>query len=211
MMEPFTRIRAIAAPVAIANIDTDMLVPARFLKTVTKQGLAKALFATQRFDAEGHERPEFILNQAPWKGARILIALDNFGCGSSREHAPWALLDYGIRCVIATSFADIFYANCFKNGILPIVLPGETVQRLIAEVSDPNTATLEICLVEQVVKTAGGDQVPFEIQAMPKERLLKGIDDIAITLHHVADIDAYEGAASQRSGWIRPIAPVETW
>jgi 3-isopropylmalate/(R)-2-methylmalate dehydratase small subunit len=208
-MEPFTRLKAIAAPVAIANIDTDMLVPARFLKTVTKQGLAKALFAAQRFEAEGRERPDFILNRMPWKEARILITLDNFGCGSSREHAPWALLDYGIRCIIAPSFADIFYGNCFKNGILPITFDEPTVLSLMKEISRPETAILDVNLAEQMIETGSNRRLSFQIEATARDRLLNGTDDIAITLRHGGEIADYECAAKARSPWIASIPPSE--
>jgi len=204
-MEPFVRLKAIAAPLSIANIDTDMMVPARFLKTVSKQGLARALFASQRYDSSGAERSDFILNRDPWRSAGILIALDNFGCGSSREHAPWALADYGIRCVIAPSFADIFRGNCFKNGILPITLDTETVQRLIALVGDPSLAMLDIDLIEQALVTAQGETIRFTLNPKERERLLSGADDISIALHLEADISRYELDNASQAPWFGAI------
>jgi 3-isopropylmalate/(R)-2-methylmalate dehydratase small subunit len=199
--------RAIAAPVEIANIDTDMLVPARFLKTVSKRGLANALFAAQRFDATGTELPGFILNRHPWNDAQILVALDNFGCGSSREHAPWALLDFGIRCVIAPSFADIFYGNCLKNGILPVRLSEKDVRLIIAMVARSETATLDVDLVEQRVITADGRAIRFELPEEARDRLLSGTDDIAMTLRRAAEIDVFEREAAVTLPWVEPIPP----
>lgn len=208
-MEAFSRLTAVAAPVPIANIDTDMLVPARFLKTVSKQGLARALFAAQRFDADGGERPDFVLNRYPWRGAGILVALDNFGCGSSREHAPWALVDYGVRCVIAPSFADIFRGNCFKNGILPIALDAGTVERLMHLVGDPVAAVLDIDLVAQTITTATGETIGFTLGAKERERLLSGADDISITLRLEGDIAAHEARTIAAEPWLGPIPASE--
>ena len=193
-MRPFERMNAFAAPLPLANIDTDKILPGRFLKTTVKSGLGKALFHSLRFDDEGRELPDFILNRAPWRQAQILVARDNFGCGSSREHAPWALTDFGLRCIIAPSFADIFYNNCFKNGILPIVLPPQTVERLLDETDDPDTARLSIDLPAQCVINAHGVPMPFDIAPDRKRALLLGIDDLAETLAMGAAIDAYEAA-----------------
>ena len=204
-MEPFIRLQAVAAPVPIANIDTDMLVPARFLKTVSKKGLARALFASQRFDADGGERADFVLNRDPWRRAGILVTLDNFGCGSSREHAPWALIDYGIRCVIAPSFADIFRANCFKNGILPITFDAATVQRLILLVGNAATAELSVDLVEQTIAMAEGEAIRFDLGATERDRLLSGADDISITLQRDADIADHEDERLAATPWFGPI------
>ncbi len=204
-MQPFTQMRAVAAPLAVANIDTDMLVPARFLKTVSKQGLGKALFANQRFDAAGAERPDFILNRAPWCEAGILVTLENFGCGSSREHAPWALLDFGIRCVIAPGFADIFYGNCFKNGILPVVLDLAIVLNLLAEIAQPGGVFLDVDLISQTIIRSDGRSVPFAIDPQRRSRLVAGTDDIAHAFGLAAAITAYENRASAAHPWIGAI------
>jgi 3-isopropylmalate/(R)-2-methylmalate dehydratase small subunit len=201
-MEPFRHISAVAAPLSVANIDTDMLVPARFLKTVSKEGLGKALFASQRYYADGEEKADFILNRQPWRTSRILVTLGNFGCGSSREHAPWALVDFGIRCVIAPSFADIFYSNCFKNGILPITLDIAIVLDLLAELDQPDGVALDIDLAAQIITLPKGNFVPFVIDPMRRERLLAGTDDIAHSLEFADSIASYEDKVSVNRPWI---------
>jgi len=204
MNRPFTILDGIAAPLAIANIDTDMLFPAAFLKTVSRAGLGPALFHTQRFDADGQERPDFILNQEPWRDAQILITRDNLGCGSSREHAPWALLDFGIRCVIAPSIADIFHGNCFKNGMLPIALPADVVDLLLLETANPMTARLLIDLEAQRISCAGGETFSFTIDPARRAALLDGSDEISLTLKHGDAIERIEKARAQTTPWVLP-------
>ncbi len=191
-MDKFTLLTATAAPLNVANVDTDMIIPARFLKTIKRTGLGKSLFANIRYNEDGSEKPEFILNQPKYRKAEILVAGDNFGCGSSREHAPWALLDFGIRCVIAPSFADIFFNNCFKNGILPIALPEEVVAKLMDDAALGTNARLTVDLENQVVVRPNGEKIPFEVDPFRKHCLLNGLDDIGLTLEHTAAIDAYE-------------------
>jgi 3-isopropylmalate/(R)-2-methylmalate dehydratase small subunit len=198
-MTPFTTFEAVAAAVPLANIDTDMLVPARFLKTISREGLAEALFYNLRT-----ADPDFALNRAPWTQAGILVALDNFGCGSSREHAPWALLDFGIRCVIAPSFADIFQQNCFKNGILPITLAPEPVAALMALATDPATAHMRVSLLNQTI-AAGDTLATFHTDPECRKRLLGGLDDIALSLRYADDIAAHEQQAHINQPWIRAI------
>jgi len=200
-MIPFITLTAIAAPLPVANVDTDMILPARFLTTISRSGLGEAAFSTPRQD------PDFVLNRAPWRHAGILIALDNFGCGSSREHAPWALLDFGIRCVIAPSFADIFYNNCCKNGILPIVLPAETVDRLMALAADPATAEITVNLSAQELR-AGNRTIEFEIDRARKADLLAGTDDIARSLGFADDIDRYELRRARHAPWLPRITQI---
>lgn len=187
-MKPFTKLTAIAAPIEISNVDTDMILPARFLTTIGRSGLGEGLFYTQR------KNPDFILNRNPWSEAKILVGLDNFGCGSSREHAPWALLDYGIRCVIAPSFADIFYNNCCKNGILPITVSSDAIKKLIANITIAETAEISVCLVDQCVRTQGLE-FHFDIDPARKADLLAGTNDIDRTLSYSDDISIYEGKA----------------
>jgi 3-isopropylmalate/(R)-2-methylmalate dehydratase small subunit len=191
-MDKFTLLTATAAPLNVANVDTDKIIPARFLKTIKRTGLGKSLFADMRYEADGREKADFVLNQANYRHAEILVAGDNFGCGSSREHAPWALLDFGIRCVIAPSFADIFFNNCFKNGILPIALPEEIVAALMEDAALGTNARLTVDLEAQVVVRPNGSKIPFEVDAFRKHCLLNGLDDIGLTLEHTAAIDAYE-------------------
>lgn len=191
-MDKFTRLTAPAAPLNLANVDTDKIIPARFLKTIKRSGLGKSLFADMRYNADGSENPGFVLNQPKYRKAEILVAGDNFGCGSSREHAPWALLDFGIRCVIAPSFADIFHGNCFKNGILPIVLPADVCEMLMDDAAQGANARLSIDLEKQVVVRPDGEEIHFEVDAFRKHCLLNGLDDIGLTLEHGAAIDAYE-------------------
>ena len=193
-MQPFTKLTGIAAPLPMANIDTDMIIPAKWLKTIKRTGLGVALFESMRYREDSAEHPEFILNREPWRNAQILIAGENFGCGSSREHAPWALLDFGIRCVIAPSFADIFYNNCFKNGILPIKLPQAICDRLMEDARMGANSRLSIDLERQVVVRPNGEEIPFQVDPFRRHCLLNGLDDIGLTLAHVDKIAAYEAA-----------------
>jgi 3-isopropylmalate/(R)-2-methylmalate dehydratase small subunit len=204
-MDKFTTLTAIAAPLPLANVDTDKIIPARFLKTIKRSGLGVHLFDTLRFDPDGAERPDFVLNQPPYRAAQILIAHENFGCGSSREHAPWALLDFGIRCVIAPDFADIFFNNCFKNGILPIRLPRAVCDTLMADAAMGGNARLTVDLARQVVVRPNGDEIAFDIDAFRKHSLLEGLDDIGQTLSHAASIDHYEQARQQARPWLPTI------
>jgi 3-isopropylmalate/(R)-2-methylmalate dehydratase small subunit len=191
-MTPFTTLTGSAAPLNMANVDTDKIIPARFLKTIKRSGLGVHLFASLRYNDDESEKPDFVLNQPKYRHAEILIAGENFGCGSSREHAPWALLDFGIRCVIAPSFADIFHGNCFKNGILPIALPQAVCEQLMADAAMGDNARLTINLAEQVVIRPDGTKIPFEVDAFRKHCLLNGLDDIGLTLAHEAAITTYE-------------------
>jgi 3-isopropylmalate/(R)-2-methylmalate dehydratase small subunit len=207
-MTPFTRLEGIAAPLPVANIDTDMLFPARFLKTTSRRGLGRALLHSQRFDEAGEKRPDFVLNRAPWDKAEILITLGNLGTGSSREHAPWALLDFGVRCLIAPSFADIFRGNCLKNGILPVTLTLEQVRGLLDETARPETARLSVDLTRQEIGSALGS-IPFEIEPEARSRLLLGLDDIGETLGRAAEIARFEADATGVRAWIGPIGPFD--
>lgn len=191
-MQKFTTLTGVAAPMPLVNIDTDMIIPKQFLKTIKRTGLGVSLFHEMRYDLDGNEIQEFVLNKPAWRSAEILIAGDNFGCGSSREHAPWALLDFGIRCVISTSFADIFYNNCFKNGILPIALPKDQVDKLMDISSLGSNARLTVDLESQRIELPDGEEMIFDIDPFRKECLLKGLDDIALTLKKEADITAFE-------------------
>jgi len=201
-MEKFTKLTGIAAPLALINVDTDMIIPKQFLKTIKRTGLGVHLFDEMRYGDDGKEKPDFVLNREPYRKAKILITGENFGCGSSREHAPWALLDFGIRCVIAPSFADIFYNNCFKNGILPVALPKETVEKLMEYARGGANATLTVDLAAQTV--TGPDSVPirFEIDAFRKHCLLNGLDDIGLTLQKAAAIDAFEERQKRAQPWL---------
>lgn len=207
-MHPFTTLTAIAAPLPMANVDTDKIIPARFLKTIKRSGLGVHLFDTLRYDAQGNERPDFILNQEPYRKAQILIAHENFGCGSSREHAPWALLDFGISCIIAPDFADIFFNNCFKNGILPIRLPREICDQLMQDARLGSNARLSIDLERQVVVRPNGDQIRFEIDPFRKHLLLNGLDDIGQTLQHAPAIDTHEAKQRTNHPWFPTINAV---
>ena len=200
-MQPFTLLDGRAAPLAVANIDTDQIIPKQFLKTVEREGLAKGLFYDLRFDGEGRERPDFVLNQPAYDGASILIAGDNFGCGSSREHAPWALLDFGVRCVIAPSFADIFYNNCFNNGLLPIALPEDEVRALMDEAKGGNHM-FTVDLEAQTVVSPSGRKLAFEIDPGRKEKLVKGLDAVGETLQHAAEIDVFEARRRLGQPWM---------
>jgi 3-isopropylmalate/(R)-2-methylmalate dehydratase small subunit len=205
-VQPFTTLTGIAAPLPLANIDTDKIIPARFLKTIKRSGLGGHLFDTLRFDADGRERDDFVLNQAPYRNAEILIAHENFGCGSSREHAPWALLDFGIRCIIAPDFADIFYNNCFKNGILAIRLPRAVCDLLMADAALGRNARLTVDLVRQVVVRRSGESIAFEIDETRRRALLEGLDEIGQTLGHAAAIDQYESARRVAQPWLPAVS-----
>lgn len=200
-MQKFTTLTGIAAPMPLVNIDTDMIIPKQFLKTIARTGLGKNLFDEMRYNLDGSEIADFVLNQPAYRKAEIIIAGDNFGCGSSREHAPWALLDFGIRCVIATSFADIFYNNCFKNGILPIVMPQEVIDVLMADAKRGENARQTVDLVAQTVTTSDGQVFAFEVDAHRKHCLINGLDDIGLTLEKAAAIDAYEAKAAHTRSW----------
>ncbi|MCC5984747.1 MAG: 3-isopropylmalate dehydratase small subunit, partial [Rhodobacteraceae bacterium] len=186
----------------LVNIDTDMIIPKQFLKTIKRSGLGVNLFDEMRYDDQGREIPDFVLNQPAYRNAQILVAGDNFGCGSSREHAPWALLDFGIRCVISTSFADIFYNNCFKNGILPIVLPQEQVDVLMEDARKGENARIAVDLEAQTVTSADGQVFRFEVDPFQKHCLLNGLDDIGLTLEKVSAIDTFEQQAAQARPWV---------
>jgi 3-isopropylmalate/(R)-2-methylmalate dehydratase small subunit len=205
-MEAFTTLTAVAAPLPLANVDTDKIIPARFLKTIKRTGLGVHLFDTLRYDGEGRERPDFVLNTPPYRDAQVLIAHENFGCGSSREHAPWALLDFGIRCVIAPSFADIFHTNCFKNGILPVRLPREVCDALMEDAKLGGNARITIDLARQVVIRPSGEEIPFEIDAFRKHLLLHGLDDIGQTMQRASAIDAFEARRKEDAAWMPGLA-----
>ena len=201
-MDKFTTLTGIAAPMPLVNIDTDMIIPKQFLKTIQRSGLGKNLFDEMRYTQDGAEIPDFVLNQPAYRHAEILVAGDNFGCGSSREHAPWALLDFGIRCVISTSFADIFYNNCFKNGILPVVLPPEAVAHLMDDARKGANARITVDLPSQTVTAADGTRFAFEVDPFKKHCLLNGLDDIGLTLEKAAAIDSYEAKAAMARPWV---------
>ena len=200
-MQAFTRLDAKAAPLPMANIDTDQIIPKQFLKTVERAGLAKGLFYDLRFDGEGRPKPDFVLNRPEYKGAGVLVTGDNFGCGSSREHAPWALMDFGVRAVISTSFADIFYNNCFQNGLLPVVLKAQEVQQLMDEARGGNHV-VGIDLEAQTVTSPSGAIFTFEIDALRKIKMLNGLDAIGETLQVAAAIDVYESQRALSQPWL---------
>ena len=201
-MEKFDKLTGVAAPLPIINIDTDMIIPKDYLKTIQRTGLGRGLFSEMRYREDGSDNPDFVLNKPAYKDATILVAGDNFGCGSSREHAPWALLDYGIRCVISTSFADIFYNNCFKNGILPIVLPEDAVQALMRDAENGANARLTVDLESQTVTGADGTAYHFEMDPHRKHCLLNGLDDIGLTMEKSPAIEAYEARIAQSQPWV---------
>jgi 3-isopropylmalate/(R)-2-methylmalate dehydratase small subunit len=201
-MNKFETLTGVAAPLNIVNIDTDMIIPKQFLKTIKRTGLGKSLFFEMRYTQEGVELPEFVLNRPAYRKAEILVAGDNFGCGSSREHAPWALLDFGIRCVISTSFADIFYNNCFKNGILPIVVSPEDLKKLLDDAERGANATMTIDLPNQEIRGPDGGKVKFDLDPFRKHCLLNGLDDIGLTLEKGASIDAFEKKNSSERAWL---------
>ncbi|MDA7598679.1 3-isopropylmalate dehydratase small subunit [Alphaproteobacteria bacterium] len=201
-MQKFDQLTGIAAPLNILNIDTDMIIPKQFLKTIKRSGLGKNLFDEMRFTLDGTEISDFVLNKAPYRDSQILVSGDNFGCGSSREHAPWALLDFGIRCVISTSFADIFYNNCFKNGILPIVVSPDERDALMADAADTENPELSIDLVSQTIKRPNGVTISFEVDAFRKKCLLEGLDDIGLTFEKSDSIDSYETKRQDTQPWL---------
>ncbi|HUN47141.1 MAG TPA: 3-isopropylmalate dehydratase small subunit [Stellaceae bacterium] len=201
-MEKFTTLTGIAAPLPIVNCDTDKIIPKQHLKTIKRTGLGKALFDELRYKPDGSENPDFVLNQPAYRNAKIIVAGENFGCGSSREHAPWALLDFGIRAVIASSFADIFYNNCFKNGILPIKLPQEVVDQLMDDAKKGANARLTIDLAEQTVTRPDGQKIHFEIDAFRKHCLLNGLDDVGLTMQKAPAIDRYEQQNRMSQPWL---------
>jgi len=201
-MKKFDKLTGIAAPLPQINVDTDMIIPKQFLKTIKRTGLGVNLFDEMRYDDDGNERPDFVLNKPQYREARILVAGDNFGCGSSREHAPWAIADFGIRCIIAPSFADIFYNNCFKNGILPIVLPQEQVDILMKDAEKGANARITVDLEAQTVTTSDGDTLTFEVDAFKKHCLLEGLDDIGLTMARVDAIAAFEARAAGERPWV---------
>ena len=200
-MQKFDRLTGIAAPLPIVNVDTDMIIPKDYLKTILRTGLAEGLFAEMRLNEDGTEKPDFVLNKPAYREAEILVAGDNFGCGSSREHAPWALLDRGIRCVISTSFADIFYNNCFKNGILPVVVSPDDLEKLMDDAERGANARLTVDLETQTITGPDGGTIRFDIDPHRKHCLLNGLDDIGLTLEKGAAIDAFEGKLVERP-WV---------
>ena len=191
-MEKFNKLRGVAAPLNMINIDTDKLIPKQFLKTIKRTGLGKHLFNEMRFNEDGSEKPDYVLNKAAYRDSNIIVAGDNFGCGSSREHAPWALLDFGIKCVISTSFADIFYNNCFKNGILPIVVNKQQLDQLMDDAENGANAVLDIDLEAQEITRPNGESVTFEIDEFRKHCLINGLDDIGLTMEKEKNIDSFE-------------------
>ena len=201
-MKKFDQLTGVAAPLNILNIDTDMIIPKQFLKTIKRSGLGANLFDEMRFTQDGEEIADFVLNREPYRGAEIIVAGDNFGCGSSREHAPWALLDFGIRCVISTSFADIFYNNCFKNGILPITVSADDRDALMADAADVENPELSIDLEAQTIRRPNGVEVSFEIDPFRKQCLLEGLDDIGLTLEKGGSIDSFEATRAEEKPWL---------
>jgi 3-isopropylmalate/(R)-2-methylmalate dehydratase small subunit len=207
-VEKFDKLTGVAAPMNMINVDTDMIIPKNFLKTIKRSGLGQNLFDEMRYDRNGNENPDFVLNKPAYRKAKIIVAGDNFGCGSSREHAPWALLDYGIRCVISTSFADIFYNNCFKNGILPIKVTKEQLDNLMDEAERGSNATLSIDLESQTIQGSDGGEVKFEIDEFKKYLLLNGLDDVGLTLQKSDKIDSFEAQQNASQPWLAGVAKV---
>ncbi len=201
-MQKFTTLTGIAAPLPMINVDTDMIIPKQYLKTIKRTGLGEGLFAELRYDEMGAKKDDFILHKSPYDRATILIAGDNFGCGSSREHAPWALLDFGFRCIIAPSFADIFYNNCFKNGILPITLPQSEIDKLLDDASRGDNARLTIDLEAQEIRGPDGGAIKFEIDPFLKRCLLEGLDDIGLTMQKADAITSFEARTKVERPWI---------
>jgi 3-isopropylmalate/(R)-2-methylmalate dehydratase small subunit len=201
-MEKFTSLTGVAAPLEIMNVDTDMIIPKNYLKTIKRTGLGKGLFAELRYHEDGTENPEFVLNKPAYRKAKILVTQDNFGCGSSREHAPWALLDFGIRCVISTSSADIFYNNCFKNGILPITVTPEDLAKLMDDARRGANATLSVDLEAQKIREPDGGVISFDIDPFRKHCLLLGLDDIGLTLQKLSSMEAFEAKAAAERPWL---------
>ena len=201
-MDKFTTLTGVAAPMEITNVDTDMIIPKQYLKTIKRTGLGAGLFSEMRFNDDGSENPDFVLNKPAYRHAKILVAGDNFGCGSSREHAPWALLDFGIRCVIAPSFADIFYNNCFKNGILPIQLPQAEVDKLMDDANRGANAVITVDLEKQELRGPDGGVIKFEIDPFRKHCLLNGLDNIGLTLKKDAAITSFETSTASTRPWL---------
>ena len=201
-MQKFTTLTAVAAPLPMINVDTDMIIPKQFLKTIQRTGLGKHLFEEMRYTPQGSEIPDFVLNKPAYRKAQILVTGQNFGCGSSREHAPWALADFGIRCVIATSFADIFYNNCFKNGILPIVLPQEDVDKLMDDANRGSNAVVTIDLEKQEIRGPDGGMIKFDLDPFRKHCLLNGLDDIGLTMEKATAIDTFETKTADARPWL---------
>ncbi len=201
-MDKFNTLSGIAAPMPLINVDTDMIIPKQFLKTIKRSGLGVNLFDEMRYDSDGNEIADFVLNKPQYREAEILVAGDNFGCGSSREHAPWAIKDFGIRCVIAPSFADIFYNNCFKNGILPIALPQETVDILMKDAEKGANARMEVDLQAQTITTSDGEVISFDVDPFKKHCLMEGLDDIGLTLEKKASVEAFEARAAEARPWV---------
>jgi 3-isopropylmalate/(R)-2-methylmalate dehydratase small subunit len=201
-MDKFTTLTGVAAPLEMVNVDTDMIIPKQYLKTIKRTGLGAGLFAEKRFNEDGSENPDFILNKPAYRNAQILVAGDNFGCGSSREHAPWALLDYGIRCVISTSFADIFYNNCFQNGILPIKVSPDDLEKLMDDARRGANATLTIDLEKQTIAGPDGGTITFDIDPFRKHCMLNGLDGVGLTMEKGASIAAYEAKAGAAHPWL---------
>ena len=198
-MQKFTKLTGVAAPLPIVNVDTDMIIPKDYLKTIKRTGLSEGLFAEMRLNEDGSENPDFVLNRPAYRDAEILVAGDNFGCGSSREHAPWALLDFGIRCVISTSFADIFHNNCFKNGILPITVTPDELEKLMDDAERGSNARLTVDLEAQTITGPDGGTITFSIDPHRKHCLLNGLDDIGLTMEKAPSIDAFEGKLAERA------------
>lgn len=201
-MDKFTVLEGVAAPLKLVNVDTDMIIPKQYLKTIKRTGLGTGLFSEMRYNEDGSENPAFVLNQPAYRSAKILVAGDNFGCGSSREHAPWALLDFGIRCVISTGFADIFYNNCFKNGILPIVVTQEQLDKLFDDADRGANATLTVDLGAQEIRGPDGGAIKFEIDPFRKRCLMEGLDDIGLTLEKETSITGFEGSMRENRPWL---------
>jgi 3-isopropylmalate/(R)-2-methylmalate dehydratase small subunit len=201
-MEKFTTLTGVAAPMKMINVDTDMIIPKQYLKTIKRTGLGKGLFSEMRYKDDGKENPDFVLNKPAYRKAKVLVAGDNFGCGSSREHAPWALLDFGIRCVISTSFADIFYNNCFKNGILPITVSPEDLEKLLDDAERGANATITVDLEKQEIRGPDGGCVRFDIDPFRKHCLLNGLDDIGLTMEKNKKIDGFEQKAARSRPWL---------
>ena len=201
-MDKFEKVSGIAAPMPLVNIDTDMIIPKAFLKTIKRSGLGVNLFDEMRCERDGTEKADFVLNQTQYRDASILVAGDNFGCGSSREHAPWALADFGIKVIVSTSFADIFFNNCFKNGILPIVLPQDQVDVIMKDAEKGSNARIEVDLEGQTLTTSDGDSFTFEVDEFKKHCLLNGLDDIGLTMEKASSIDAFEAKATGERPWV---------
>ena len=201
-MQAFTKLTGIAAPLPKANVDTDQIIPARFLKSISRSGFGKHLFANFRYMEVGSENPEFVLNQEPYRKAEVLVAFENFGCGSSREHAPWALLDFGIRCIIAPDFADIFHNNSFKNGVLPVRLPKEVCAQLMEDAKMGPNARITVDLEREVVVRPNGEEIPFKIDPLRRHLLLNGLDDIGQTMQHAPAIDSFEAKQKASQPWL---------